>query len=32
VFPRVIVLSCLIDPVEMIALPYDVDPQVGLGV
>lgn len=27
VFPRVIVLSCLIDPVEMIALPYDVDPQ-----
>ncbi|GBF89705.1 LAG1 longevity assurance [Raphidocelis subcapitata] len=27
IFCRVIVLSCMIDPIVMIALPYDVDPQ-----
>jgi hypothetical protein len=27
-FPRVIVLNCLVLPVVMVAIPYDIDPQV----
>lgn len=27
VFPRMVVLNCLRDPVELVAIPYDIDPQ-----
>jgi ceramide synthetase len=30
VYPRTLVLSCLRDPIVIVALPYGIDPQVGM--